>query len=166
MAEASVRNAPSLRDTNGAFYPYGLFMESMMEGLVDFETDIFYLMLCDPTYTPNQNTHKFKSVISGEVNYSGYDAGGIQMPISTVSYTGSTKTLTIIASNVQWPLVTFPSPGVRYGIVYDSATKDGSGADTAKPLIGYIDFVSSQIVTSQAFHVNWPSTGMLSLKLP
>jgi hypothetical protein len=166
MAEAIVRDAPGVRDINGAFYIYGLFMESMMEGLVNFETDIFYMMLCDPSYTPNQNTHKFKSVIGGEVNYSGYTAGGIQMPISTVSYTSTTKTLTIIASNVQWPLVNFPSPGVRYAIIYDSMTKDGSGLDTAKPLVGYIDFVSSQIVVSQAFHVNWPSTGMLSIKLP
>jgi hypothetical protein len=166
MAQQIVRDAPGVRDINGVFYPYALFMESIIEGLVNFETDIFYMMLCDPSYTPNQNVHKFKSVISGEINYSGYSPGGLEMPISTVSYTSSTKQLTIVASDCQWPLVNFPSPGARYGIVYDSVTKDGSGSDVAKPLVGYVDFVSPQIVSDMAFHVNWPSTGMLTLQLP
>ena len=153
---------------NGVFYPYALMMESLFEGLFNFEIDIFYMMLVDPNYIPNQNTHKFKSVITGELGqiYSGYSPGGIQLPISTISYTGSTKTLTINASNVQWPLVTFPAPGARYGIVYDSFTKDGSGTDGAKPLVGYVDFVAPQIITDMAFNVNWPSTGMMSIKLP
>jgi len=157
---------PEVRDVNGVFYPYALFMESMLGGLIDFETDVFYMMLVDPTYTPNQNTHKFKSVIAGEINYSGYSSGGLQMAITTISYTMSTKTMTINASNLQWPLVNFPAPGARYGIVYDSFTKDGSGSDGAKPLIGYVDFVGPQIITDQAFHVNWPATGMMTLKLP
>jgi hypothetical protein len=168
MAEPIVLTGPTPYDVNGVFYPYALFMESVIGGLIDFETDIFYMMLTDATYIPNQNVHKFKSVISGELgqSYSGYSVGGMQMPISTVSYTSTTKTLTINASNVQWPLVTFPAPGARYGIVYDSATKDGSGSDVAKPLVGYVDFVSDQTVTDMAFHVNWPSTGMMTLKLP
>jgi hypothetical protein len=151
---------------NGTFYPYALFMESVIEGLINFETDIFFMMLVDATYVPNQDVHKFKSVISGEVNYSGYASGGMQLPISTVSYTMTTKTLTIGASDLQWPLVTFPLPGARYGVVYDSFTKDGSGSDVAKPLVGYVDFITPQVVTDMAFNVNWPATGMLSLKLP
>lgn len=161
-------NAPAGRDVNGVFYPYGLFMESILEGQIDFETDIFYMMLTDPTYTPNQNTHKYMSVITGELGqtYSGYQTGGMQQPISTMSYTGSNKTLTITASNVQWPLVTFPAPGARYGVIYDSFTKDGSGAPQAMPLVGYVDFITPQIITDMAFNVNWPSTGMMNLKLP
>jgi hypothetical protein len=77
---------PSVRDVNGVFYPYALFMESMVGGLIDFETDIFYMMLVDPNYTPNVNAHKFKSSIAGEINYSGYSPGGTQMAISTISY--------------------------------------------------------------------------------
>jgi hypothetical protein len=166
MAESVVLDAPTQYDVNGVFYPYALFMESMISGLIDFETDIFFMMLCDPGYIPNQNTHKFKSVISNEINYSGYGVGGMQLPISTISYSGSTKIMTINASNLQWPLVTFPAPGAKYGVIYDSKTKDGSGSDVAKPLVGYVDFVTPQIVTDMAFHVNWPSTGMMTLKLP
>jgi hypothetical protein len=166
MAQPIVATAPGTHDVNGVFYPYGLFMESVIEGLINFEADIFYMMLCDPGYIPNQNAHKFKSVVSNEINYSGYAIGGQQVGISTVSYTMSTKTLTIGASNVQWPLVNFPAPGARYGVIYDSFTKDGSGSDVAKPLVGYIDFVAPQIISDMAFHVNWPSTGMMNLKLP
>src|SRR3974390_3210563 len=157
---------PGARTINAVFYPYALFMESFLEGQIDFETDIFYMMLTDPTYTPNQNTHKYKSIISGEINYSGYQIGGMQQPISTMSYTGSTKTLTINASNLQWPLVNFPAPGARYGVVYDSFTKDGSGTAQAMPLVGYMDFVAPQIITDMAFNVNWPTTGMMGFKLP
>jgi hypothetical protein len=168
MAEPIVLDRPTPYDVNGVFYPYALFMESVISGLIDFETDIFYMMLCDPTYTPNQNAHKFKSVISGELNqtYSGYAVGGMQCPISTVSYSMTTKTLTIAASDLQWPLVTFPAPGPKYGVIYDGVTKDGSGSDSAKPLVGYVDFVTPQIITDMAFHVKWPSTGMMTLKLP
>lgn len=153
---------------NGTFYPYALFIESMVGGLIDFETDIFYMMLVDATYIPNQNTHKFKSVVNGELNqtYSGYNAGGIQMPIQTISYTGTTKQLTISASNLQWPLVTFPSPGARYGVIYDVITKDGSGANGAMPLVGYVDFLAPQVITDMAFNVNWPSTGLMTFQLP
>jgi len=157
---------PAGRTVTAQFYLYGLMMESMVEGLIDFETDIFFMMLVDATYTPNINSHKYKSVISGEINYSGYDIGGQQMGISTVSYTGSTKTLVITASNLQWPLVNFPAPGARYGVVYDQHTKDGSGSQGAMPLIGYVDFMAPQIITDMAFNVNWPTTGMMNLKLP
>lgn len=168
MAQPIVLNAPSQYDINGVFYPYALFMESVIGGLINFETDIFYMMLTDPSYTPNQNTHKFKSVVNGELDqtYSGYAPGGAQLPISTISFSMSTKTLTINASDVQWPLVTFPAPGAKYGVVYDSFTKDGSGSDVAKPLVGYVDFVAPQVISDMAFHVNWPTTGMLTLKLP
>jgi hypothetical protein len=155
-----------MANVNGVFYPYALFMESVMSGLINFETDIFFMMLCDPGYTPNQNVHKFKSVITNEINYSGYAVGGTQLGINTVSYTMSTKTLSITASNLQWPLVNFPAPGARYGVIYDSFTRDGSGSDVAKPLVGYVDFVLPQIISDMSFNVNWPSTGMLNLKLP
>lgn len=124
-----IPGTPALYDVNGTFYPYGLFMESLIEGLIDFETHLFYMMLVDATYLPNQNAHKFLSTVSGSElgnTYSGYSAGGMLMSISTISYTGTTKTLTIDASDVSWPLVTFPSPGARYGIMYDIMTKDGS----------------------------------------
>lgn len=152
----------------GILYPYALFMESVIEGLINFEADIFFMMLTDTSYTPNQNSHKFRSVVSGELGqtYSGYSAGGLQLPISTISYTMSTKTLTIDASDLQWPLVTFPAPGARYGVIYDSVTKDGSGSISAMPLVGYVDFTAAQIISDMAFNVNWPSTGMLSIKLP
>lgn len=153
---------------NGVFYPYALFMESMIQGLVDFETDIFFMMLVDTSYAPNQNTHKFKSIITGELDqtYSGYSPGGQQMAINQITYTGSTKVMSISASNIQWPLVTFPSPGARYGVMYDGVTPDNSGSPGSMPLVGYVDFTAAQIITDMAFQINWPSTGMLNLKLP
>lgn len=153
---------------NGTFFPYALFMESLVEGIVNFESDIFYMMLCTSTYIPNQNTHKFKSVVAGELDgtYSGYAAGGLQMPISTISYTGTTKQLAIMPSDLQWPLVTFPNPGARYGVVYDIITKDGSNSPAAMPLIGYIDFIANQVVSDMAFNIQWPTTGMMTIQLP
>jgi hypothetical protein len=166
MASPILHSGASPYAVSGTFYPYALFMESMIEGLINFESDVFYMMLTDAGYLPNQNAHKFKSIVSNEITYSGYSIGGMQMPISTISYTMANKTLTINASNVQWPLVTFPAPGARYGVVYGSHTRDGTNSDSSKPLVGYIDFKTPQIVTDMAFHVNWPASGMMTLKLP
>jgi hypothetical protein len=151
---------------DGTLTYYALFMESLVKAQINFTSDIFYCMLCEPGYTPNQNAHQYKGDITNEVAVStGYATGGISVPIGTITYTGSTKVLTINASNLVWPILTLASPGAQYGVIYDD-TPAISGNDASKPLVGYVDFGSAQIFTDQALYINWPSTGFLTMGCP
>lgn len=139
---------------------YGLFLESLLEGRVNFNADDIFCMIVTSTYVFNQNSHKFKSAVTGELVGSGYSAGGQLVTTSPPVFTSSNKTLSLPAGNVTWPSVIWT--GATGAILY----MNPSGfPDDAKPLVAYIDFGGPQNRTDQAFYINWPSTGILKLAL-
>src|SRR5256885_9818663 len=117
-------------------HPYGLFLESLVEGRIDVRSDPMFAMLVTNAYVFNQNTHKFKSIaVVGEIaTASGYVAGGKQVTGVTPTYSGVTKSLTMPAGNLSWPSVTFS--GVVGAVLYMAPAGLG---DAAKPLVAYID---------------------------
>lgn len=140
---------------------YGLFMESLVEARVNVTADEMWCMLVTSAYVFNQHTHKFKSVVSGEIIGSGYAAGGQLVTTGAPSYDMATKQLTLPAGNLVWPSVTWT--GATGAILY----MNPSGfPDDAKPLVSYIDFGGPQDRVSQAFYVNWAATGVLKLAVP
>jgi hypothetical protein len=46
---------------------YGGFLQSLANKEIDLDTDVLKVMLCTSTYTPNQDTHKYKSSVTNEV---------------------------------------------------------------------------------------------------
>lgn len=140
---------------------YGLFLQSLVEGRVNMTADPVWCMLVTSSYVFNQNTHKFKSVVTGELAGSGYTAGGQQVTITAPAYDSTTKLLTVPAGNLVWPSVTWT--GATGAILY---MNPNSFPDNAKPLIAYLDFGGSVDRSSQAFYLNWPTTGILRLGLP
>ena len=140
-------------------HPYGLFMESLIEGRIDVRSDPMMAMLVTSGYTFNQNTHKFKSAVGGELTgASGYVAGGKQITGLTPTYDSPTKLLTLPAGNLGWANVTFT--GVVGAVVYMAPSGFG---DAVKPLIAYIDFGAAQTRSDQAFYINWPASGIVKL---
>ena len=138
---------------------YGLFLESLVEGRINVRSDPMMIMLVTATYVFNQNTHKFKSAVVGEISSaSGYVAGGKQVTGLNPIYTGVTRLLTLPAGNINWPSVTFSN--VIGGVIYMAPAGLG---DALKPLVGYIDFGGPVSRASQAFYVNWPATGVAKL---
>lgn len=133
---------------NAGVYMYGLAMDSLGKGLIDFRSHTFMGMLCGPGYVPNQNTHQFKSSINNEITGSGYAKGGKQVAVST---TYAAKVFTVLGSNLVWPVASFTA---RYLVVYDdSASPDNN----AKPLLCYVDFGENKIVDNQSFEWRWTS---------
>lgn len=109
-------------------------------------------MLVTNVYVFNQDTHKFKSVVGGEINTaSGYTAGGLQVTGTVPTYTGSTKTLTIPGGSLNWPAVTFS--GVVGAVLYMAPAGLG---DASKPLVGYVDLGESVDRTAQQFLLTFP----------
>lgn len=135
---------------------YGLFLQSALNKEIDWDTDTIKAMLVTSTYTPNQDTHRYVSSITGEAAGTGYTAGGQTLTGKTLVYTTGTNTLTLSADSPTWTGTTLS--GVRYIVFY---VDTGTGATS--PLISYMDFGSDQATTAQPFVVTVPSSGLVTL---
>lgn len=114
---------------------YGLFFKSVFNKEIDLDTDTIKVMLCTASgYTPNQDTHQYKSSVTGEVSGTGYTAGGATISGVSVSYNTGTNVLSFDGGDVSWTGATLTGGNApRYAVIYD----DTAASD---PLIGYVDF--------------------------
>lgn len=139
---------------------YGLFLESLCEGRVDFEQDALKCMLVAPGYTLNQDVHKFKSSISYEVVGSGYAAGGRVVDGVRLSYSAVDNRLKIDGSDLVWPTLTVPA--IKYGVLYMNT----GGSAASMPLVAIIDFDQTIALSNEALYITWPNNGILGLTVP
>lgn len=139
---------------------YGRFLEHLCIGRINVQAHSIKGMLCEAGYSPNQNTHGFKSDINHEITGSGYAPGGQVITGINATYNGSTKLLSLSAGPMNWPVVTFSA--ARYLVVYDDSWPD----QTNKPLLMYVDFETPQSPVSKSFYYNWPGGVMMKLALP
>ena len=147
--------------TTATPYVYGLFLQSLVEGRVNMSADQVWCMLVTTGYTFNQDSHKFKSVVTGELTGSGYTAGGQQVTISPPAYSSSTKLLTVPAGNLVWPSVTWT--GATGAVLY---MNPAGSTDANRPLIAYMDFGGSADRSAEAFYLNWGASGILKMTRP
>lgn len=142
--------------------PYGLYMQSLWEGRINTLSDELWCMLVTSGYVFNQHTHKFKSVVSGEIAGSGYVAGGQKVTTSVSTYDSTTKTLKLPAGNIVWPSVSFT--GAIGAVLYFKPV--GVTVESAMPLYAFINFGESISRATQAFYLNWPTTGIMRATVP
>lgn len=140
---------------------YGRFLESLLEGRVSTIADQMWCMLVTSAYLFNRNSHKFKSIISGEVIGSGYAAGGQRVTTSAIVYDSVNHAVNLPAGNLAWPSVTFN--GAVGAVLYMNPS---SLPDSAKPLVSFLDFGQTVNKNSQAFYINWAATGVIKLDVP
>jgi hypothetical protein len=138
-----------------AFY-YGPHFQSLYNKEIDFDSDTIKVMLCTSTYTPNQDTHRYKSDITNEVSGTGYTAAGATVSSPTIAYTGGTNVLNISGGNVSWASATFTA---RYAVVYDSTP----ASDATRPLIGYVDFGADQSPSNGTLAITWNAGGIATV---
>lgn len=134
---------------------YGLAMKSILNKEIDWDTDAIKVMLCTSTYTPNQDTHQYKSDVTNEVTGTGYTAGGATLTSCTSTYTAGTNTLTLDAADVSWPNSTIVA---RYAVIYDSTP----ATDATRPLLGYVDFDQNISTTAGTFSIVWDAAGLIT----
>jgi len=137
---------------------YGPMMQSLVNGEIDFDTDTIKVMLCASGYTPNQDSHRYKSSVTNEVTGTGYTAGGATLASKAVTYNASTNTLTLDAADPQWPSSTITA---RYAVFY----KDSGTAGTS-PLLCYWDFGADVISSGTSFNIQLAAQGILTLVTP
>lgn len=131
---------------------YGLSLQSMLNKEIDFDSDTVKAMLVTSAYTPAQDTHRYKSSVTGEVSGTGYTAGGVTLASKTVTYDAATNTLTLDCADLSWPSSSFTA---RYLIFYVS-----TGSDATSPLLAYVDFGTDVSTVASTFTYVVPSTGI------
>jgi hypothetical protein len=136
---------------------YGLFVKSLANKEIDLDTDTIKLMLTSSAYTPNQDTHQYKSDVTNEVTGTNWAAGGVTLASVTSTYDAGTNTWKLDADDVNVSTVTVAN--ARYGVLYDASP----GSDATRPLIGYIDFDGDQSATAGSVQITWNASGIATV---
>jgi hypothetical protein len=138
---------------------YGLFFKSAFNKEIDLDSDTIKLMLTTSSYTPNQDTHQYKSDVTNEVTGTGWAAGGVTLASFSVAYDTSTNVLKLDATDVAATTVTVAN--ARYGVIYDSSP----ASDATRPLIAYIDFDGNQSATAGSVNITFDAAGIATVTI-
>lgn len=136
---------------------YGGFFQSLANKEIDIDSDAIKLMLTTSGYTPNQDTHRYKSSVTNEVaNGNGYTTGGALVAAVTVAYDPATNIFKIDGDNVLWLAASFTT---RWGVLYDSTP----ASDAVRPLIGYVDFGADLTPVNAPLSITWNGAGIATV---
>lgn len=135
---------------------YGQMLAKALNKEIDWDSDTIKVMLVGSSYTPNQDTHVYKSDVTGEVTGTGYTAGGATLTSKTITYDPATNVIVLDAADVTWANSTVTA---RYGVIYD----DAGASDSTKPLLGYVDFGSDMSSSAGAFVLGWDANGIIRI---
>lgn len=133
---------------------YGLLFKSAFNKEVDFDSDNLKVMLCTSGYTPNQDTHQYKSDVTNEITGTGYTAGGQTLTGVTIAYNAATNTYMLDANDPVWPNSTLSA--VKYAVFYD----DTPATAAAKPLIAYWIFDQEETSAAGNFTLTLSGSGI------
>lgn len=123
---------------------YDSFLDDVMRGNIDVDSDTFKLMLVGSSYTANKGSHTKRSDITGEVSNSGtYTAGGTPVVATVTKDTGLHKVTISFAAATFTGFTGSPRGCVIY--------KSRGGISSADELVCYGDFGSDMVATNGTF---------------
>lgn len=128
---------------------YNSFLDDVVKGSIDCDTDSFKAMLVTATYSPNKDTHTKRSDVTNEVTGTGYTAGGAAVTCTVAKDTTNDRE-TLTFSNPSWASATITA---RAAVIY----KTRGGASSADELVAYVDFGSDIASTGGTFAVTFSS---------
>lgn len=135
----------------GTWHWYGNAVLKVGQGLIDLDTDTFKIMLTTSTYTPNQDTHVFRSDVTNEVTGTGYTAGGNTLTGVSVTYNAASHQMRVTwTGGNTWGSSTITA---RTAVIY----KSRGGASTADELLAYCTESADITSTGGTFTVSLPS---------
>lgn len=136
----------------GTWKWYGLGVKGVATGAIDIDTDTFHLMLTTNVYTPNQDTHQFRSDVTNEVASSGtyVTAGGNALAGVAVTYDAASNETRIVWTS---PAYTTATITARTAVIY----KRRGGAATADELLAYCTEAADVTSTAGTFTVTLPN---------
>lgn len=117
-----------------AFNLYDKFREVRLNPIGAAATGTLKCMLVTATYTPAQNTHQFKSSVTGEVTGTGYTARGNACTTPTATVDGSGNFTFDANDPAAWVTSAGGFTNARRAILYYD-----TGVDATSVLVGYTD---------------------------
>lgn len=125
---------------------FGPALSKVFGKQIDLVNDSIKVALVTGSYSPNIDTQdEWADVSANEASGSGYAAGGVSLVSKTLTYNSTNNYWTFDAADVTWTGV---SVSFRYVVIYDDTA-------TGKPLIGYVDFGSTQTAANQDLKIKW-----------
>ena len=104
-----------------------------VKGNIDFDSDTFKVMLVTSAYTPDKDTHAFRSSVTNEVVGTGYTAGGNASIFTVAAIDTTNDRIEVTLGGSAWATSTITAAAA---VVY----KSRGGASSADELVAYIDF--------------------------
>jgi hypothetical protein len=101
-------------------------------GSIDFDADLFKVMLVTSAYSPDKDADTRRSDVTDEVIGTGYSTGGETVTVSVTNDTGNDR-IDVSLGGASWALSTITARGAVY-------YKSNGGAASGDPLVAYIDF--------------------------
>lgn len=142
---------------SGTWKWYGKGLMNVMTGTVDLNTDTFKIMLTTSAYTPDQDTHEFRSSVTNEVGASGsYSAGGGTITGVSVSYDAASNEVRMVWDDLSFTSATITA---RTAVLY----KSRGGAASADELVAYCTESGDVSSTASTFTVDVPTTAVLKV---
>ena len=136
---------------------YGNALVKALNKEIDWDSDTIKVALVSSTYTPDQDAHDYwDDVSANEVTGTGYTAGGAALATKTITYTGATNVIKLDADDTSWTSSTITA---RYAVIYDASPV----ADSAKPLLGYVDFGQNESSSNGTFTIAWNASGIFTI---
>lgn len=134
---------------------YGRAAELLLEGSHDLDGATYNVMLTTSAYTPDVDTHDFRSDVTNEVTGTGYSAGGQALGTVTVTYDSANNRAVFDAADAVWASSTITA---RYAVIY----RPRGGASSADELLCYVDFGADVSSTGGAFTIAWHANGIVT----
>lgn len=134
---------------------YGVPLKNLFDGTiaqVDWDTNTIKVSLHTATYTPAKDTDDFQNDATNEITGTGYTADGVTLGTKTVQYNTASDEIRLDAADASWTGASFTA---RIAACY----KELGGADSANPLIFYVDFGGNETVSSGTFTIQWAANG-------
>jgi len=111
-------------------------------------------LMTDNSYTPNYDTHAFRSSVTNEVTGTGYSAGGVT--ITTTDWTIASNLMTYDFADTVYTTVTVSN--AISGIFYFNVGTSGTDQ-----LLGLQYFVTAASATAANFTIQHPAAGVMTL---
>src|ERR1700757_3578112 len=128
---------------------YDNFFVNLAAKDISLTSDTIKCALVSSSYTPNQATDEYWSTPQAyEISGTGYTTGGITLTSVTSSLVSGVWTFN--AANISWTSATFSA---NYAVIYDSTP----GTAATDPLIGYINFGTTESPSAGTLSISWAS---------
>ena len=125
---------------------FGKGLAAVASGAIPLGGADIYAMITTSSYTPNQDTHQYRSDVTNEVSGTGYTAAGKACTCS-VAYDSTSKEVRFIVASPSWTSATITG---RTVVFYRKL----GGASSSDPVIGYVTYDQDVVSTNGTWTAN------------